>query len=358
MTRLIAGLLLIIPAIAWAQIPLWIKDNNTAELDCTVNAYGIFTKKSTSDFLLQDLRLGIEGSQGVFVDYKLQFDFANLLYRPKINPLLDAKINIDLPNQFNIIAGYQSLEFSLNSIIGFRHSPFFQRTTLADGNLFARRDMGLTLLKKAFKDRFNGSLGVYGGSGRVNPFHEDAGVTVVARTAVSFPTSVKNEEIDIRHSPFPRVSLGANALYSNQHTDSLRFGLPFLVNGQKWVSGIDVTFYYQGLSLLGEWNYAQITPSENTTGYKSPYHVTGGYCSGNYYLRPIRTTLALRYEGYKVNQPGVDVVKASRVAVDYFLDKSQRRVIRLDYCFQSTYKEENLQSGLGKGVRLGLQLGL
>jgi hypothetical protein len=72
----------------------------------------------------------------------------------------------------------------------------------------------------------------------------------------------------------------------------------------------------------------------------------------------IRTTLAFRYETYRVFQPDFDRVKASRVAVDYFLDQSHRRVIRMDYCFHSNYEEENLRSGLTKGVRLGLQLGL
>jgi len=358
MTRLTNVLLFLIPSFAPAQAPLWVKGNNTAEFNFTVNAYGVFPAKAKSYFLLHDLRLGIEGAQGIWLDYKIQVDVANLLYSPKINPLLDATIDFDLPDQFNIIAGYQSLPFSLNSMVGFRQSPFFQRTTLADGNLYVRRDMGLLLQKKAFKDRFTGFAGVFGGSGKINPFHPDGGITVVARAGMSFPSRLRNEEIDIRQSPFPRLSFGANALYTSQHTDSLIFGLPLLVDGKKWVSGVDATFFYQGFGLLGEWNYANISPSESTTGYKNPYHVSGGYCSGNYYFRPIRTTLAFRYETYRVFQPDFDRVKASRVAVDYFLDQSHRRVIRMDYCFHSNYEEENLRSGLTKGVRLGLQLGL
>jgi hypothetical protein len=356
--RLSLALLFLIPAFAPAQIPLWVKGNNTAEFDCYVNAYGGFPKKGKANFLLHDLRLGIEGSQGIWLDYKIQVDVANLLYSPKINPLLDAKIDIDLPNQFNIIAGYQSLPFSFNSMVGFRQSPFFQRTTLADGNLFVRREMGLLLEKKAFKSRFNGFAGVFGGSGNLNPFHSKGGIALVARAGMSFPARLKYDEIDIRQSPFPRVSFGANALFSSQHTDSLVFGLPLLVNGKKWISGVDATFAYQGFSLQGEWNYAHISPSESTTGYKKNYHVSGGFCSGNYYFRTIRTTFAFRYETYRVFQPGIEVVNAARVAVNYFLDQSQRRIIRLDYCFHSTYEEENLRSGLGKGVRLGLQLGL
>lgn len=356
--RLTLALLFLIPAFAPAQTPLWVKGNNIAEFDFYINAYGIFPEKGKADFLLHDLRLGIEGSQGLWLDYKLQVDVANFFYSPKLNPLLDAKVDFDLPDQFNIIAGYQSVPFSLNSMVGFRNSPFFQRTTLADGTLFVRRDMGLLLEKKAFNDRFNGFAGVFGGSGKLNPFHPKGGIAVVARAAMSFPSRLRYEEIDIRQSPFPRVSLGANALYSSQHADSLSFGLPFLVNGKKWVSGVDAAFCYQGLTLQGEWNYAQISPSESTTGYKNPYHVSGGFCSGNYYFRSIHTALAFRYEAYQVYQPDIDAVKASRVAVNYFLDQSHRRVIRLDYCFHSTYEEENLRSGLGKGVRLGLQFGL
>ncbi len=356
--RLTLALLFLIPAFAPAQVPLWVKDNRTAEFDFTVNAYWVFPEKGKANFLLQDLRLGIEGAQGIWLDYKIQMDVANFLYSPKLNPLQDAKIDFDLPDQFNIIAGYQALPFSLNSIVGFRHSPFFQRSTLADGTLFVRRDMGLLLQKKAFKERFHGYAGVFGGSGKINPFHPNGGISVVARAGLSFPARLRYDEIDIRQSPFPRVSFGANVLYTSQRTDSLIFGLPLLVNGKKRVIGVDVSFAYQSFSFQAEWNYAHISPSENSAGYKNPYHVSGGFCSGNYYFRPIRTTLAFRYETYQVFQPDTEVVNASRVAVNYFLDQSYRRIIRLDYCFHSTYEEENLRSGLGKGVRLGLQLGL
>lgn len=347
-------LLFLVPVTVHGQLAIWVKDENTAEFNAVVSTYALFPESGEPGILFRDLRLELEGAQGPFLDYKFQVDVANLIYRDQGSAVVDAHITLDLPEQVDLIAGYQLVPFSRNSIIGFRHSPYFQRTTLVDGNLFARRDLGLVLQKQALQNQFMAYAGVFGGSGRFNPYpNGKAGITTVARAEMAFPSRFRYEEIDLRHSPIPRAVVGVNGLWSTQQADSISFFLPFWVNGDKAIGGLDAAFCYQGLSLQAEWLQARILPADETA-----YSVYGGFVSGNYYLQPLKTALAFRYESYVSGVAGASAVQAARAGVNTYLDQSHRRTIRVEYCFYSTFDPQAKMSGLGEGLRIGLQIGL
>ncbi|MDX2286440.1 MAG: porin [Bacteroidia bacterium] len=357
-------LVLWMPLAGQAQRALLVGKQHAAEFNTTLNAWALIPGDGQAPLLqLRDLRLGIEGTRSGKWEYKFQLDAANFFNDSLRNAVIDAHITLDLPDQFDIIAGYQLLPFSRNSIIGFRHSPFYQRSLLSDNTLFSRRDLGITLRKQAHFDHLAGYLGVYQGTGRILPeLGRNAGISVAARGEFAFPVRFRHEEIDLRISPMPRGVIGVNVLGSTHRRDSVRFLQPFMTRGAKWLAGIDAAFCYRGLSLQAEmlWAIVRPRPAQQTLGdIPLNYETAGGYLSGNYYFKALNSLLAFRYERFAAMPlPESRQAASARAAWNFLISNDLKRMLRVEYCFYSQGGWSSPDPALRRGLRAGLQVSL
>lgn len=101
-------------------------------------------------FRLRDAQIQIEGRVGRTWAYELQFDMADIASGQSMvdgeNPgLMDAYVVYKGLKFFDIQLGYGKTPYSRNSRVPFIYSPYWQRAQIVRGDIFTRRDVGLTL---------------------------------------------------------------------------------------------------------------------------------------------------------------------------------------------------------------------
>src|SRR5580698_6168901 len=105
----------------------------------------------------------------------------------------------------HIKLGYDKLPFSQGSIIDVYATPFWSHANLYGGDLFSRRDFGLTL-SSTIQNRINLYAGAYSGMGE-NYFEygEDPSGTLeyVGRVEYCYPATMKYRAIDEEGAPTP-----------------------------------------------------------------------------------------------------------------------------------------------------------
>src|SRR5690606_4134466 len=112
--------------------------------------------KNKDRFKLRDARFFIEGRIGNTYEYKLQADLSSLgatEVDPESPALYDAYITYKGFEPVNITVGYGKLPYSRASMVAFANSPYWQRAEVVRGDLFPRRDVGITLDKSLWKSR-------------------------------------------------------------------------------------------------------------------------------------------------------------------------------------------------------------
>lgn len=177
-------------------------------------------------FKLRDAIIQLEGRIGNLWEYELQADFAdlaansaNVLPDPENLGIMDAYIRYKGISNTEITFGYQRLPYGRSSLMPFAFSPYWQRVEYTRGDLFSRRDVGLTLNRSFWNERINVYAGVYTGLGELSLIGDNdpsGKLEYIGRAEFAFPSKQKIRDIDVNLTPEPTFMIGANARYTNK----------------------------------------------------------------------------------------------------------------------------------------------
>ena len=299
--------------------------------------------KNKDRFRLRDAQLQIEGRYKNVLEYELQVDFVDLasFSTGEIDPenpgLMDAYVIYKGLGFVDVQMGYGKHYYSRSSLVPFIYSPYWQRAQLVRGNMFSRRDVGVTLMRDFWRQRINAYAGVYTGLGEIS-LRGDNDATgqpeFVGRVDVAFPSRYRYRDIDDRITPIPMFQVGVNGRYMNKPLPEGRsfpafstgeFGLK-LVNGERYAYGFDAAMQYMGFSAQFEIHQLLMRPQlENDAlfqGYTleqtDGYVLAGGFVSQlNYFHKKWKTIYSVRYEELDLS--------------DLFPGRSQRLSVALAY---------------------------
>lgn len=379
-----------------AQDPVKIAfGDNTMTLNTVISTFynyreypkGTTEKKDKNTFRLKDARLGVEGSIGTDYDYKLMVDFSgigNTVIDPSAPPMYDAWIRYKGFHKIaNITLGYGKVPYSLSSLIEHEWSPYWSRAEIAKGDCFSRRDLGIKLNKSFLKDRVKAIGGIYSGVGEValvGTNDPSGALEYIGRVEMSYPDKMPESFIDTKTRKVPNFSLGLNGRYSNRN---LPTGTSFLdgevgallndtslnfkvVNGEKLVYGADFNVHYQGFSAQIEGHTIKGTPQlandpllaglpkSASNGY---FKAGGWYAQANYFVRPIKTILSVRYDELNTNDLITGLSKHLAASLCYQI-KGYASMLRAEFFRNLSQTEATNSSSWGNQWRIGWQLNL
>ena len=310
--RWIPLLLLTLPLVAFGQFSFK-KGRSVFELSANFITYynQRFYPDGTDDlkknrFRLRDAQLNLEGRINGQFEVKLDIDFAsvadlNQANNPTSNPLVnDAYIQYNAPFSTEIRVGFQKVPYSRNSMVPIIYQPFLTRPTLSDGDLFNRRDVGITWRSTLWNQRINLYAGIYNGTGQILRDNDASGnLEYVSRLDVSWPSRFRYREVDTKHIPIPQFQVGLNGRFSDQQIAN-DLDYPLFIEGQKLFYGLDAAFQYQGFSAQFEIHQGRYTPNDTNSallfGQETDYFRAGGWMlSANYHIDRLNTVLAVQY---------------------------------------------------------------
>jgi hypothetical protein len=318
-----------------------------------INADASNQNQNKDRFKLRDARLRIEGKIGNKYEYRLQMDFSSLgsnVSDPESPSLYDANITYKGFKPFDITVGYGKLPYSRASQVGFTKSPYWQRAELVRGDVFSRRDVGITLTKTMLNQQINAYAGVYSGVGEVffQGDNDPSGAPeFIGRVDFSYPCRYRYQDIDTRHVPIPMFQVGVNGRYTKRDLPS---GEEFIegqtgpygikaINGKRYMMGLDASFQYQGFSAQFEMHKMRGTPQDpNDPLLRSlGKDLTGGYFQAggligqlNYFVKPAKTILSVRYDQLDLNDLVPGRAKHFSAAIAYQL-KGFSSMIKAQY---------------------------
>lgn len=331
-------------------------------------------------FRLRDAQIQIEGRIGRDWAYEFQYDIADLSQNQTVidgeNPgLMDAYVQYKGVPYFDIMLGFGKTPYSRNSMVPFIYSPYWQRAQIVRGEVFSRRDVGLTLSQSYWKQRVNVYAGVYNGLGEVSLRGDNdatGSAEFISRVDFAYPARYRYREIDDRHVPIPMFQVGANGRYTKRHLPeggtfppfaSGEFGLN-VFDGERYVYGFDVAFMYKGFSgtfeihqlhgrpRLDTHPLLQGLPVEQTQG----YFLAGGWVSQlNYFIKSWKTIVSVRYEQLDLNDLISGNSERFSCAVAYQLN-GFNSMIKFQY-FNIVKEDSNMDAlRWTEQFRIGLQL--
>jgi hypothetical protein len=221
--------------------------------------------------------------------------------------------------------GYDKLPFSLGSISDVYATPMWSHSNLAGGDLFSRRDIGLTLNYETWKSRINAYAGIYSGMGE--NFYEygtdaSGSFEYVGRIEFRYPGKMTYHNVDEEKSPVPQFRIGINGRYEDKtqptgeplvsaaYPDELGIYGIRMVNGKRSIYGGDLTVKYKGLSATFESEIINMQPSDandplfNSTSASFNHGIimAGGYVGQLMYNNEkIHSTISVQYEDVNAN---------------------------------------------------------
>jgi hypothetical protein len=232
---------------------------------------------------------------------------------------------------FHVKLGYDKLPYSQGSLNDVYGTPFWSHANLFGGDLFSRRDLGVTLYQNFWKGKLNAYAGVYsglgenifeyGGDGSGNPEY-------VGRVDVSYPSKFKYDVVDEEGSPIPVFRVGVNARYMNKtqpvgrsvYTDAPdapgAYGIR-IIDGKRLAYGGDFIIKYRGLSATFEAHIIDLKPTSPTNplyeGTPASFNgnkvKAGGFETGiNYNFQSIKSVFSINYENINAN----DLIKGTQ----------------------------------------------
>ncbi len=294
-------------------------------------------------FKLKDAQIKLEGRVGKIWEYQLQVDLADFASgeTDASDPgIMDANVTYKGLSFMDVKLGYGKLPYSHSSMVPFHYTPYWQRAEINRGDFFSRRDVGLTLSKAMWKNRVNVYAGAYTGLGELSLQGENdasGDPEFVGRVDLSYPASSKYREIDYVHSPIPLFTIGFNGRYADKtlpEGESLPddaegdYGFK-VINGKKYVYGMDVSIQYKGFSGQFEIHQIKGEPQDDDDdlflGYTKEqadgYFKAGGYYGQlNYFAKQIKTILSVRYEELNLSDLVDGDSKRFNAALDYQLE--------------------------------------
>jgi hypothetical protein len=277
-------------------------------------------------FRMRDAQIQLEGRVGTTWEYEFQFDIADIASGQSMvdgeNPgLMDAYIKFKGIKYFDIQAGFGKTPYSRNSMVPFVFSPYWQRAQIVRGDIFTRRDMGITLSQSFWKQRINIYGGIYNGLGEISLRGDNdatGSVEYIARADFAYPARFRYREVDDRHVPLPMFQIGVNGRYTKRNLpeggtfpafSEGEYGLRVL-DGERYVYGFDAAFMFKGFSGMFEIHQfrgqprldshplLQGLPLEQT----NKYFLAGGWVAQmNYFFKSWKTIVSIRYEQLDLN---------------------------------------------------------
>jgi hypothetical protein len=297
-------------------------------------------------YRLRDAQFQIEGRIGNTWEYELQVDFVDLAASAtgEIDPenpgLMDAYATYKGLEFVNIRFGYGKLPYSRHSLVPFIYSPYWQRAEFLRGDIFSRRDVGVSLEKSFWKQRINVSAGMYTGLGEITLRGDNdpsGAFEYVGRVEFAYPTRYRHRDIDDRHVPIPMFVIGANGRYTERNLPIGRtfpsfaqgeYGLK-VIDGERSVVGFDASFQYKGFSAQFEMHRLQGTPQNpnNPLLQGLPIEVTegfflaGGYMAQtSYFSKKLKSIFSVRFESFNLNDLAEGNSERFSCAVAYQID--------------------------------------
>lgn len=381
--------ILLIGGVAQAQISISTGEHNI-EISARISTFynHRFLKEGENDrdknrFRLRDAQLILEGRLKDEWEYEVQVDFADIGSNisgdvdPENPGLMDAFVTYKGLDVFNIKLGYSKLPYSRSSLTPFPYSTYWQRAQIARGDIFSRRDVGVTLYKDYWKKRVNAYAGIYTGLGEfsISGDNDASGnLEFIARVDLSYPAPMKYRQVDYIHTPIPLFSIGVNGRYANKNLPDGEdfpdgapgeFGLK-VIDGKKYTYGMDVTFQYMGFSGQFEIHQVRAGPqNENDPLFLAliPDQTEGKVFAGgffaelNYFFKDYKTIVSVRYEELDLNDLNPGDSKRFSGSIAYQL-KGFDAMIKLQY-FNNLNDQESIDPlDWNEQLRLGLQFNL
>jgi len=305
--------------------------------------------KDKNRFRLRDAQIQLEGRKGLNWEYEFQFDLADIasgVFDPENPGLMDAYIVYKGLKFLDIKMGYSKLSYSRSSITPIVYSAFWQRAEFLRGDLFSRRDVGLTINAPFYKDRLNLIAGLYNGIGEQSLRGDNdrsGALEYLGRFEFGWPKVSRYRDFDDRNLAKPQLMLGAGARYTER---SLPQGTFFpngavgeygvkVADGEKLAVNLDAGFMWKGFSGQIEYHRIKITPNDtNSFLLRSlPVSQTNGYVLStalvsqlNYFNSRFHTGISLRYEDFNISDLVTGINNRWSAAVMYQIDGYQSAI--------------------------------
>ncbi|NCX96593.1 MAG: hypothetical protein EBX41_09360 [Chitinophagia bacterium] len=217
--------------------------------------------------------------------------------------------------------GYDKIPYSQGSMSDVWGTPLWSHAELYGGDLFSRRDFGLTLNYRFFKNRIQIYGGAYSGMGEnFFEYGNDASGTFeyVARAEFSYPGKMKYHIIDVEHLEKPNFRIAVNIRTANKTqptgevigTDAPgKYGIK-IIDGKRDAIGFDGIFKYKGFSATIEGHKLTYKPTSAAASIylgtpetinQSKVMAGGIATSIAYDYKPLKSTLMVMYEDVNVN---------------------------------------------------------
>jgi len=338
---------------AKAQVTLG-NGHHTLEISGSISTYynARFLKPGEENrrkdrFRLRDAQLQLEGRYRNLFEYEVQVDFADIAMGnsgtidPENPGLMDAYLKFTGIPYLDIQVGYAKLPYGRSSQTPFIYSPYWQRAQLLRGDLFSRRDVGVTLSTSLWKQRITAYAGIYTGVGEISlrGDNDPSGAPeLIGRVEVAYPSRYRYRDIDTRHTPIPMFVAAVNGRYTDR-TLPTGTTLPAFaggeygiknIDGKKTTLGFDVSAQWMGLSAQFEMHRIRLEPSSPTSvlfqGLPADVHrgyvMAGGYVAHlNYHVKPANLTLSVRFEEMNLNDLAPGLSRRGGAALAYHADR-------------------------------------
>jgi phosphate-selective porin OprO/OprP len=260
-------------------------------------------RDDTSSFRIRRMKTVLEGHVlSPTLLYKLQVNWAG---RPELE---DALVHWRPRREVGVMAGQYKVPFNRQHLTSSGSLQFVDRAVTDDFFAFAR-DQGLTLTGAAGfgekRDQIEWSAGVFNGNGINRAANENSDHLAVARLLLMPLGAFRHYvESDVDDSRAPRLGIGAayahNAQVDPTASERARifeggrlgtfFGEGFAERADVQQATADVHFKFRGLSVLGDYFWAEARPAMVPSRSAEGFNVQAGY-----FLLPKRLEAAFRY---------------------------------------------------------------
>jgi len=338
------------------------------------------TRLNKNRHRLRDAQLQIEGRYKRSIEYEFQVDFADLAGSANgpvdgENPgLMDAYVKFKVFEALDVQVGYGKTPYSRSSLVPFIYTPYWQRVEMVRGDLFPRRDVGVTLISSFWKQRIMIQAGAYNGIGELSLRGDNDASgqpEFIGRVDIAWPSRYRYRDIDDRVSPVPMFNLGMNARYTDRTMPAGQTLIPGslgeygvrIIDGEKTGYGFDVSAQYMGFSAQFELHQFILRPSSPNNalflGTSPELHQgfvrSGGYYGQlNYFSRKWNSIFSARYESFNINDLADGELQRLSVAIAYQI-RGYDTMIKVQYF--DVFNEEVLIDELRwtEQIRFGVQ---
>jgi hypothetical protein len=234
----------------------------------------------------------------------------------------------------HIKLGYDKLPFSQSSITDDWATPYWSHDDLDGGDLFSRRDWGITFNYTTLASKLNLYAGAYSGMGETFfEYGNDKSGTLeyAARAEFSFPGKIAYRLTDEENSPKPQFRLAVNARYFDKtqpagssqgagfitaYPDAVGMYDMRVFDGKRLLYGGDMIFKYKGIAFTFEEDLIKAQPNSqsdplyNGTSESTNKNVVnaGGFVTNlSYTYNKWHSVLAVQYQDINANDlmPGI-----------------------------------------------------